>query len=392
MQPSSPADIRHQLRARLLELPPRAFELFAGDLLTFIGLRDVVVTRYSRDGGIDATGRLETSTELVSIPTAVQVKRYQANVQRAEIDRFIGALHGQFAQGMFITTSGFSPQARQKAATVLPRITTIDGAQVLSLMLRYRLGITAADAIAPQLDEDYFGQFEAQAARPGIVAEQGEPYRVGNSESQGRPEDDLISLRALSHALRVDVAVPRRWIEQERLVPDQAVAAGRSGYLFRRDRIDAIRAELLGATGPLSPEEWRQEFLEFARSRNLSKSYKPVLLNALLDTVNRDGEAQLDTLAARFRAFYLARRQAGLMVEYGPPDVSDPHSVSDARLQQLIVRNPLERFRIKGFLSYSAADGVVRFAPVLWNELRAFDLLDLRRSVDEQLAYYYTRR
>jgi hypothetical protein len=389
MPPSSAADIRHQLRARLLELPPRAFELFAGDLLTFIGLRDVVVTRYSKDGGIDATGRLETSAELVSIPTGVQVKRYHANVQRAEIDRFIGALHGQFPQGIFVTTGGFSPQALHKAATVLPRIATIDGAQVLTLMLRHRLGIAAAEDMAPRLDDDYFGQFEAQATRPDRIAEQAELYQAGGIESVVRPEDDLISLRALSHALRVDTTAARRWIEQGRLFPDQAALPGRAGYLFRRDRIEALRAELLGTRRPGSAEEWRQEFLAFARSRNLSKSYKPVLLKALLDVVNRDGEAPIAALTAAFRAFYLARRHAGLVVEFGPPDVSD---MSDARLRQLIVRNPLERFLIKGFLEYHPADGVVRFAPQLWSELRFFELLDIRRSADEQLAYYYTRR
>ncbi|MBC8075727.1 MAG: restriction endonuclease, partial [Chloroflexales bacterium] len=47
-------DIRRQLKARLLDLSPRAFELFAGDLLVYIGLQNIVVTRYSGDNGVDA--------------------------------------------------------------------------------------------------------------------------------------------------------------------------------------------------------------------------------------------------------------------------------------------------------------------------------------------------
>ena len=38
-------DIRRQLKQRLLALPPRAFELFAGDLLVYIGLQNIAVTR-----------------------------------------------------------------------------------------------------------------------------------------------------------------------------------------------------------------------------------------------------------------------------------------------------------------------------------------------------------
>jgi restriction endonuclease Mrr len=53
---------------------------------------------------------------LITIPAGVQVKHHRANVQRADIDRFIGALSGQFSQKIFITTVGYAPQAAQKAA------------------------------------------------------------------------------------------------------------------------------------------------------------------------------------------------------------------------------------------------------------------------------------
>jgi hypothetical protein len=388
-------DLRRQIKTRLLALPPRAFELLAGELLEFMGLRGVSVTRYVGDGGLDATGRLETSIPLISIPTGVQVKRYRANVQRADIDRFIGALLGQYLQGIFITTSNYAPQAAQKAVAGIPRIATVDGNQVVALMLRHSLGVVELDGASGRLDEEYFGQFEAQATiRQSRVNEQPEAYRVRTQTDAGllvRPEDDLISLRALSHALRVDTMVPRRWIEKGLLRPDLSGSAAHGSYFFRRDRIEAIRAELLGRAQPENPEAWRQEFLDFARSRNLSKSYKPVLLKALIQLVDRNGEARIDALVAEFRAFYLARRQAGLVVEFGPPDLTDTQAVNDAQLRQLIVKNPLERFLIKRFLEYLPAEGMVRFAPQLWSELRFWELLDIQQSADEQLSYYYSR-
>lgn len=385
--PTDP-NLRPAIKARLLALPPRAFELFAGDLLEFMGLRDVTVTRYSGDGGIDAEGILESGAGLIGVATGVQVKRYRANVGRADIDRFIGALSGRFPHGIFITTAGYARQATLKAAAAIPRVATIDGDQVAALMLRNNLGVGEAGG----LDEDYFAQFEAMTASPTRLADPAEPYRAGEASAgiPAHPEDDLISLRALSHALRVDPSVIRRWQEQGRLRPDRPAASHGSSF-FRRDRVEAIRAELLGAARPASPEEWRREFLTFARSRTMSKSYKPVLLKALLAMVNRDGEAHLDAVVAEFRASYVARRLAGLAVEHGPPDVSDPLVVSDAQLRQLIVKNPLERFLIKGFLEYTPAEGVVRFAPQLWPELRAWELLELRDSADEQLRYYYER-
>jgi len=374
-------------------LAPRAFELFAGDLLEFIGLRDVSVTRYSGDGGIDAVGSLETNTALIRIPVGVQVKRYRANVQRADIDRFIGALSGQYSQGMFITTSGYARQAALKATTGVPRVATVDGDQVVALMLRHGLGIGASIGTAAGLDEAYFNEFEAQASgRQNRVAEQAEVYQVeAGAERMARHEDDLISLRALSHALRVDTTSLRHWIEKGTLLPDNPDRTRQSGYFFRRDRIEAIRDALIGRHLPTSGDAWRQEFLDFARSRHLSKSYKPVLLKALLQTVNRNGEADIDTLTEAFRAFYLACRQHGLVVEFAPPDISDTVAVTDIKLRQLIVRHPLERFLIQGFLEYLPTDGVVRFAPQLWNELRFWEIVDIGQSANEQLSYYYNR-
>jgi restriction endonuclease Mrr len=165
MPPPSDPDIRRQLKTRLLALPPRAFELFAGDLHEFMGLRNVTVTRYSGDGGIDAVGSLETSIAPITIPTGVQVKRYRSNVQRADIDRFIGALSGQYAQGIFITTAGYARQAALKAATAIPHVATVDGEHVVTLMVRHHLGVAEVAGAGGRLDEEYFSQFEEGAPR-----------------------------------------------------------------------------------------------------------------------------------------------------------------------------------------------------------------------------------
>jgi len=39
-------------------MSPRAFELFAGEFLVYVGLERIAVTRYIGDGGIDAEGDL----------------------------------------------------------------------------------------------------------------------------------------------------------------------------------------------------------------------------------------------------------------------------------------------------------------------------------------------
>lgn len=389
-------DMRRRLKDRLLDLSPRAFELFAGDLLVYVGLQHVAVTRYAGDGGIDAHGELIATSGLVRVHAGVQVKRHRHNVRRPDIDAFIGAYGGQYDRGIFITTAGYARQAREKAtSSPLLRVDIIDGNQVAELMRRHELGVTVAPT--PRLDEHYFLAFEAQAMdTPARQVRETRAAYLSDSALPGvavRPEDDLISLRALSYALRVDMqTVRRRWVETGKLRPDTTrLVGGREAHFFRRDRLDEIRRVFLRSRAPVSSDEWRQEFLDFARSRHLTRSYKPVMLKALLHLVNRDGEAKLDDLAHAFHAFYVQRQHDGLPVEYGVPLLDDPSAVSLEDMRKLILKNPLDRFIIKGFLEYAPEEGIVRFAPLLWDELRFHELLEIQASLDEQIRYYYER-
>src|SRR6266702_1317100 len=156
--PSNP-DIKRELKNQLLNMTPRGFELFAGEFLVYVGLEKVSVTRYIGDGGIDAEGDLIASS--FRIPVGVQVKRYRNNVQRTDIDKFIGALSGRFPQGIFVTTASYGAPALQKASTSIPRILTLSGEQVISIMLENSLGLKVVQGNTQKLaiDPDYFIAF-----------------------------------------------------------------------------------------------------------------------------------------------------------------------------------------------------------------------------------------
>src|SRR3989440_11464793 len=295
--PTPPAnpDIKRELKKQLLGMSARSFEFFAGDFLVYIGLAEVSVTRYIGDGGIDAQGDLIAG--MFRIPTGIQVKRYRNNVQRPDIEKFIGALSGRFSQGMFMTTANYAPSALQKASTSIPRILTLNGDQIVSVMIEHQLGLKTSSFYSQKLDidPDYFATFEAMRGMlSGHVSETRQSYGLDPSQSSTdttaneqtidlKPEEDLISLNALGYALRVDPVRVRRWIENEMLRPAVSQAAGeRTVYYFRRDRIEHIRGSLGLQNIPVSSDQGKQELLDFARSGNPSKSYKPVMIKPLV--------------------------------------------------------------------------------------------------------------
>jgi hypothetical protein len=119
--------------ARLLRLSPEQFEQVASQILASAGLSDVRVEGRTGDGGIDARGVLALH-RVLKVHVAVQIKRWQDNVQAPVVRDLRGALHpGE--HGLIVTTSGFSDGARDEAsrAGAMP-IHLIDGYQLVLLL------------------------------------------------------------------------------------------------------------------------------------------------------------------------------------------------------------------------------------------------------------------
>lgn len=88
----------------------------------------------------------------------IQAKRWKDTVGRPEIQKFVGALHGQRAKkGIFITTSRFSQEAEDYVAKIDNKIALIDGKSLCQLMIEYDIGVATEISYAiKRIDSDYF--------------------------------------------------------------------------------------------------------------------------------------------------------------------------------------------------------------------------------------------
>ena len=150
--------IRAQLHELLMNLHPQQFETFAGKLLESVGFTDIEVTKYIGDGGIDGYGNLDMG--VVKVKAAFQVKRWQQKVPRPEVDQFRGAIQGKFDQGIFITSSDFSDEAKQVSSVpgAVP-VVLINGDKIVDIMLEKGLGIRQEPLTIIRLDEEFFTGF-----------------------------------------------------------------------------------------------------------------------------------------------------------------------------------------------------------------------------------------
>lgn len=86
----------------------------------------------------------------------VQAKRWQSSVGRPEIQSFYGALAGnRAAKGVFITTSNYTKQASDFAASV-DKIVLVDGKRLAQLMIDHEVGVSSRSIQIPKVDGDYF--------------------------------------------------------------------------------------------------------------------------------------------------------------------------------------------------------------------------------------------
>ena len=149
-------EIKSRLVAELRDLTPRAFEHFCKEFLAHLGYRSVEVTRRSQDGGIDGYGDFRQGA--ISIRSAFQAKRWTDNpVGRPDIDRFRGAIQGEYDHGVFLTTSRFSKDAKDAsykkgAITIL----LLDGPAIADLLVERSLGVRRLPVQLLDIDEEFF--------------------------------------------------------------------------------------------------------------------------------------------------------------------------------------------------------------------------------------------
>lgn len=153
--------IQSELLDRLQAMKPIKFEQTVLDLLVATGyggsLGKATRTQLSNDGGID--GVIDQDALGLS-RIYVQAKRCASGhaVGRPEVQAFVGALHGaQANQGVFLTTSSYTPGAIAYADSVQLRVVLIDGPLLTQLMIKHGVGIQVKRTInLVEIDEDFF--------------------------------------------------------------------------------------------------------------------------------------------------------------------------------------------------------------------------------------------
>lgn len=133
-------EFRAYVLSLLRTMKPFEFERLTTQLLRACGL-EFYPGRRTGDDGVDGYGYI-TVAGLFKFKVLVQCKRYQESTKIANyaIRDLRGAVSTDAYKGLFVTTSSFSPRAKEEA-NKFPQIDLIDGRQFVDLMIEKKIGI-----------------------------------------------------------------------------------------------------------------------------------------------------------------------------------------------------------------------------------------------------------
>lgn len=126
------------------------------------------------------------------------------------------------------------------------------------------------------------------------------------------------------------------------------------------------------------------------RQMDMSYSYKPVLIKAILLYADDKGRIKLEDIVSYFRSYYEGRRVAGLVVEK-TNSIFAKGGYNDKEAERNILANPFKRFEDMQMLRHTKTLGIVQVDDAVWRKLTSDEKAEIERICDEKLEKYFSR-
>ena len=189
---------------------------------------------------------------------------------------------------------------------------------------------------------------------------------------------------------RVDVQAEtiERYVREGKLVPDLVVPMSehRTFKYFREESLLKY-ADQYGWT--LIDDTNRKDlFLDMIRQMDMSYSYKPVLIKAILLYADDKGRVKLEDIVSYFKFFYEDRRASGLFVEK-KNSIFAKGGYTDKEAERNILSNPFKRFEDMQMLRHTKTLGIIQVEETVWKHLTQDEKDEIGRICDDKLRHYY---
>ena len=200
----------------------------------------------------------------------------------------------------------------------------------------------------------------------------------------------MISQMEFVRRVNVQSETIESYVREGKLVPDMVVPMSehRQFKYFKEETLQKY-ADQYGWT-LINDLNRKDMFMDMIRQMDMSYSYKPVLIKAVLKYADSRGRVKLEDIVNYFRDYYESRRSAGLTVEKSN-SIFAKGGYTDKDAQRNILSNPFKRFEDMQMLRHTKTLGIIQVDESVWKRLTEEEKREIEDVCDEKLWEYYGR-
>ena len=200
----------------------------------------------------------------------------------------------------------------------------------------------------------------------------------------------MISQLEFVRMVDVQTETIERYIREGRIKTDLEVPVGdrRSFKYFTEETVKRYASEF--GWELITAANMKDKFMDMVRTMDMSFSYKPVLLKAMLEHVDENGRVRVEDIVDYFIDFYSDRKDKGLFVEK-KSSIFCREGFTRKDAERNIFTNPFKRFEDMRFMKRCREIEFVEFNRHVFRKLTRDDIEWIRKHCDGKLEEYYGR-
>lgn len=198
----------------------------------------------------------------------------------------------------------------------------------------------------------------------------------------------MISQKEFVRRVDVQSETIEKYIRDGKLIPDLIVPMSehRTFKYFKEESLERYAKEY---GWQLIDDKNRKElFMKMVEQMDMSYSYKPVLLKAILKHADKNGRVKLEDIVSYFKNFYESRRAGGLIIEKSN-SIFAKGGYTDKEAERNILSNPFKRFEDMNMLRHTKTLGIIEIDSTVWKKLPADEKQYIENTCDGKLKEYY---
>jgi len=202
--------------------------------------------------------------------------------------------------------------------------------------------------------------------------------------------EGMISQMEFIRRVNIQAETIERYVREGKLIPDLIVPMSehRTFKYFKEETLEKYAKQFDWTI--IDNSNRKNIFMDMIKQMDMSYSYKPVLIKAILEYADDKGRIKLDDVVSYFKNYYEGRRKSSLIVEK-KNSIFAKGGYTDKEAEKNILSNPFRRFEDMQMLKHTKTLGIIQVDETVWKHLTKEEKKEIEQICNEKLDVYYNR-